>query len=270
MMHELRSIPPAPRRIRLRPLLAHRWPLLALGASLVVNGTLLAWFVFLYRSADLQLAAGPTVRVRGIVTRVETPIDWDGRAMERVHCRFEWRDAPREGISFVDADRCAVGDDTAIEVLATDDNVNRIVGGFVQQDRTWLRADFWLARIVVPGSLMLLGWLAGSFQLRQVLVHGDATVGRVLTIEEVRRVLPRMLRVRYEFRDHRAVLRRGGHWVRVNGELGARLQRQVRSGRFEPMPVLHDRRLPYWNRMILPQDFLPRGTHVTQPADGTA
>jgi hypothetical protein len=32
---------------------------------------------------------------------------------------------------------------------------------------------------------------------------------------------------------------------------------QLASGQLEAMPVLHDRRLPQWNRMVLPQDFLP-------------
>ena len=32
MRHEVRTIPPAPRLVRMRPLCAHRWPLLAVGA----------------------------------------------------------------------------------------------------------------------------------------------------------------------------------------------------------------------------------------------
>ena len=38
---------------------------------------------------------------------------------------------------------------------------------------------------------------------------------------------------------------------------GMRLHKQQHTGWFEPMPVLHDRRLPQWNRMLLPLDFLP-------------
>ena len=61
--------------------------------------------------------------------------------------------------------------------------------------------------MAVPGGLLLLGWLAGVFQLRHVLVHGDVTVGVVHRIVRVPLVLPEMLRVDYTFRDHRAVTR---------------------------------------------------------------
>ena len=134
--------------------------------------------------------------------------------------------------------------------------------------RAWLQARFWIATMAVPGVLILLGWLAGFFQLRQVLVHGDVSVGRVTAIANVRFVLPEMLRVTYEFRDHRAVTRMNSHWVRVHGHLGERLVKQMHTGWLEPMPVLHDRRLPQWNRMLLPRDFLPHASQHALPANG--
>ena len=111
--------------------------------------------------------------------------------------------------------------------------------------------------LAVPGALLLVGWLAGVFQLRQVLVHGDVSIGVVHRVRRLPFVLPEMVRVDYTFRDHHAKTRHNHHWVRVHGELGARLLQQHEAGRYEEMPVLHDRRLPQWNRMLLSQDFLP-------------
>jgi len=72
----------------------------------------------------------------------------------------------------------------------------------------------------------------------------------------VRWLLPEVVAVYYEFRDHHAVMRPGRHWVRAHSILGARLIHQVHTGWFEPMPVLHDRRFPQWSRMVLAGDFL--------------
>ena len=260
-MHEVRSIPPAPRRIRLGPVLAHRWPLLAIGGSLVVLGSLFAWLMFLSGSPDQRLDTGPAAGVTGVVDSCEPPVTIDGVAMERVRYTFTWREAKRHGLSFATAGRFTAGERVQVQVLATDDNVNRITGTRMQQERMWLRAPFWLLTMAVPGLLVLIGWLAGFLLLRRVLVHGDATVGRILAIREVGHVLPEMLRVTYEFRDHRATVRQGSHWVRLHGALGARLLRQLRAEKFDSLPVLHDRRVPRWNRLILPADFLEQPAH---------
>ncbi|CAN0501312.1 unnamed protein product, partial [Discosporangium mesarthrocarpum] len=122
--------------------------------------------------------------------------------------------------------------------------------------RSWLYARFWLASAVAPGALILLGWLAGLFQLRRVLMHGDVSAGRVLGVRPVRWILPEMLVVQYEFRDHRATIRRNRHWVRAHGALGSRLLHHPSPRVNDALPVLHDRRLPQWNRILLPQDFL--------------
>lgn len=271
MMHEVRSIPPAPRRIRLRPLFAHRWPLLAIGALLSIAGALLAWLMFLQAGGkpgdQRRLENGPTKLVPGRVMAVDHA---DGRARQQVHYRFEWSDQTRQGSSSAPVGAFLADTDIEVEVLLEEPGINAAKGTLLFVDHAWLTPRFWLGLLAVPGGLVLLGWLAGSFQLRQVLVHGDTTVGRVTAIEVVRGVLPEMLRVRYEFRDHRATLRKGSHWVRVHGELGARLLRQLRSARFESMPVLHDRRLPQWNRLMLPQDFLPQDRGTPLPANGNA
>lgn len=261
MQHEVRSIPPAPRRVRLRALLAHRWPLLAIGGAMTVIGSLIAWLMFLQSGGKFSLGPrldlGPTRLVEATVRAVLDPVDFDGRTWQDVRYTFEHGSGSRlSGGSFVPAGTCSVGQQVQVEYLEADPNVSRVLGGVLHIDRKWLRGRFWVVIMTVPGALILLAWLAGVFQLRQVLVHGDVSVGRVLAVEPVRFVLPEMLRVAYEFRDHRAATRKNQHWVRAHGVLGLRLSQQGSRRRYEPIPVLHDRRLPQWNRLLLPQDFL--------------
>ncbi|MFY9343419.1 MAG: hypothetical protein WAT39_13060 [Planctomycetota bacterium] len=260
MKHEVRVIPSAPRRIRLRPLFAHRWPLLALGVLLGLVGGLVAWGMFLQSGGKFSLGPsldrGPTARAVGKVTRVLPPVTIDGRELEDVRYDVTWQSMTCPGGSFVPAGRCRVGDEVPIEVLVADPNTNRIVGGILHIDRAWLRARFWLVAFAVPGGLLLLSWLAGAFQLRRVLVHGDVAVGTIHRVQLVPLLLPQMLAVDYTFRDHHATTRHNRHQVRVHGALGARLLRQMTKGHYEDMPVLHDRALPQWNRMVLPDDFL--------------
>ncbi|HEX5053414.1 MAG TPA: hypothetical protein VFZ65_16675 [Planctomycetota bacterium] len=275
MRHEVRSIPPAPRRVRMRPLLAHRWPLLAVGGASSVLGCLFAWLMFLQaggKPRDQQLLReGPVVTVPGTIGPMEhARVRWDGHDWQRVNYTFDWHGGTLKGECFVPAGRQTTEDRVEVEVLPGRLEINCIVGGLISMDRTWLQPRFWLGVMVVPGALLLLGWAASFFQLRQVLVHGDVSVGRITAIRPVPVVLPEMLCVAYEFRDHRAVARRNRHWVRLHGELGARLARQMQSTRFEEMPVLHDRRLPQWNRMLLPQDFLPQTSEQVMPANGTS
>ena len=282
MMHEVRSIPPAPRRVRLKSLVAHRWPLLAIGGALVVLGCLIAWGMFLQSggkmSDSFRLDHDPKGVVdNGHIISVKRAGTWDGRQWDEVRYSFPYT-IPSEtgpgvstnlsGRSFVAAGTYAEGSRVQIEVLVDQPDVSRVLGGILAQHREWLWARFWIVTIAVPGVLLLLGSLAGLFQLRQVLVHGDVSVGRVTRVANVRFVLPEMLRVTYEFRDHHAVVRSNSHWVRLHGQLGTRLVRQMHTGWLEPMPVLHDRHRPQWNRMLLPQDFLPQSSHHVLPANG--
>lgn len=269
MRHEVASIPPAPRRVRLRPLLAHRWPLLAAGALGVALGSLWSWMLFLAAGAkpsdQRRLDQGPTVRATASIDAIDEPLrfgdetaPWPDRTPRQlVHYSFRFRDQDFTGQSFARLGTCAAGSTAEVELLPAEPNRNRLVGTLLHVERAWLQPGNWLCAVVAPSALLLLGWLAGVFQLWQVTVHGDVSVGNVLSIVPVRWVLPQMLRVQFEFRDHRAQLRRSRHWVRVHSELGARLLRQLHTGWFEPMPVLHDRRLPQWSRLLLPGDFLP-------------
>lgn len=264
-MHaEVRDIPPAPRRVRLRPLFAHRWPLFAFGCALAVLGGLIAWAMFLQSGGKFsfgpRLERGPTRRLEATVTDVGPERHFDDRAWNYVRYTFTWRigaqSATHTGASFAPAGTATVASKIAVDVLEAEPTISCVVGGVPHTYRRWLYARFWLVVMVVPGALILLAWLAGLLQLRQVLVYGDVSVGRVLSVEPVRWVLPEMLRVQYEFRDHRARLRRNRHWVRSHGALGRRLQRREHRQRDESLPVLHDRRVPHWNRLLLSEDFL--------------
>ncbi len=260
MKHEVRAIPPAPRRIRLRPLFAHRWPLLAAGALFTVTGLLLAWLMFLQSGGKMsqgpRLDTEPRKMVTGKVTKVSEPRAINGALREEVSFAFAYHTPNQMGISFHPAGTWHVGDIVDVEVLISDPNVARIPGGMMHLDYAWLRARFWILALATPGILLLTAWAAGAFQLRLVLAHGDVAVGTIHRIRSVPLLLPEMLAVDYTFRDHHATRRHNCHWVRVHGALGARLREQLETGTFEEMPVLHHRRLPQWNRMVLPEDFL--------------
>ena len=271
MQHEVRSIPPAPRRVRLRPLLAHRWPLLAAGLSMVMVGGLIAWAMFLQSGGKFslgpQLDAGPTLLANGTVTRVLPSVDFNGSSWNDVRYEFSYERSRLYGGSFVAAGRYEIGDEVDVEVLEEDPNTNRVVGGTLHIDRRWLYAQFWIVILVTPGALILLGWLAGVAQLRQVLANGDVSVGEVLKVEPLPLMLPETVRVTYEFRDHRAKLRQNQHWVRARGALGERLRRWNATARRESLPVLHDRRVPQWNRILLPEDFLKAAANDAEIKD---
>ena len=269
MKSDVRAIPPAPRRIRLRPLFAHRWPLLALGCPLVVMGALLAWAMFLQSGGKFSLGpsldAGPTRSLPGKVLQSEGPREFDGIAWDDVRYEFFWpsdADPQRSrlfGGCFLRRGSAQAGDAVTVQALVADPNVNRIAGGVLHIDRDWLHARFWAQVMVVPGALLLLGWLAGAFQLRRVLVYGDVSIGTVHRVRPVRFVLPQMLAVDCTFRDHRAIARHTRHWVRARGALGQRLTAD-RNGEYEALPVLFDRQLPQWSRLLVVDDFLPAPT----------
>lgn len=250
-------------------MLAHRWPLLVIGGNLVVLGSLIAWAMFLQSSGTFswgqRLDNGPTAVIEGTVQKMQSAIRFDDQDWDDVHYLAPWlpegsssqqQAVDLYGCSFVPAGSYKLGDAVPVEVLTKSPNINRVQGGVLRADRRWLYAQFWIVAMVIPGALILLTWLTAMFQLRQVLVHGDVSVGRVVDVRPVKHVLPEMLTVTYEFRDHRARMRKNRHWVRARGALGIRLQNWTNKIRSEALPVLHDRRFPHWNRLLLPQDFL--------------
>lgn len=269
MMHEVRSIPPAPRRARRSAFFAYRWPVLAVGAAVTIIGSLLAWLMFLQAggkpSDERRLDAGPVNLHWGRVDALDQPF-WRNEAQwQTVHYQIAHPTGEAAGNCIAPAQQFAVDDRVQIEVLPDDDHINRIVGTHRHIVVPWCQPERWLFSLVVPGLLLLTGWSASAFRLYHVVVHGDVSVGRVLAIRPVPHVLPQMLLVHYSFRDHRATLRNGSHWVRRRGELGQRLAKAMAGGTDEPLPVLHDRRMPQWNRLLLPHDFL-----ITSPPDAHA
>lgn len=265
MMHEVRSIPPAPRRLRAGALLAYRWPLSLSAATLVVSGLLLAWLMFLQAggkpSDQARLDHEPLETAAGRVVGVDEEFVRAGRRWQRSHYSFAVADGEVVGSSFGAPGAHPVGETVQIEFLRAENNVSRIAGDVLHIHVAWLEPRFWLGLLAMPGAVLLLGWTAGAFRLRHVAVHGDVSVGRIVAVEAIPLVLPQMLRVTYEFRDHRATVRRGRHWVRRRGPLGDRLAvawlASLRpSARTEPLPVLHDRRSPDQNRLLLPLDFV--------------
>ena len=94
----MRNIPPAPRRLRLRPLLAHRWPLWALGAIPTAVGVMVAWAMFLQSGGKFSLGPtldrGPVETATAVVRQVNPPVDIDGRRREEVV--YELRFGPQQ------------------------------------------------------------------------------------------------------------------------------------------------------------------------------
>jgi hypothetical protein len=253
--------------VRSTALGAHRWPWLAAGVLLVVLGGLWSWLLFLARGAlasdQRRLDAGPTLQVAATVVAVDPPLHAAGQAVpwpdgidrSAVHYAFRYRDQTLPGSSFAPLGQFALGQQATVELLPEEPNRNRLVGSLVHLERPWLQPEPWFVATVVPGALLLLGWLASAFQLRAVLMHGDAAVATVLTVRPVRWLLPQMLEVRFAFRDHRARDCRGRHWVRVHGSLGQRLLAAPAGGQGLRLPLLHDRRFPQWHRLALPEAF---------------
>ena len=263
--------------MRCASLAAHRWPVLALGLLLVVSGGLWSWLLFLARGAfasdQRRLDTGPTVTALATVVAVDPPmhaagqpVPWpDGVARSAVHYTFGYRDQTFPGSSFAPLGKHAVGEPATVELLPNEPNRNRLLGTLLYLERPWLQPAPWLVATVVPGALVLLGWLASAFQLRTVLMHGDATVATVLGVRPVRWLVPEMLEVRFVFRDHRARLCRGRHWVRLHGSLGQRLRAAPCQGQGLRLPLLHDRRFPQWHRLALPEAFA-RAAPVANPS----
>jgi hypothetical protein len=80
--------------------------------------------------------------------------------------------------------------------------------------------------------------------------HGDVARGEVLTVIQLRRILPTMLAVTYGYRDHRARYRTASHWVRARSDLGERLSSNPRK-----IAVIHDRNGGGVSRLVMSADF---------------
>lgn len=259
MASDIQGIPPAPRRVLWRSVLGYRWPL-GLGAFVfAVYGGVWAWMLFLGSyGTDRDLdRSGRTIVRDARVTAIDAEVGvLDGAPAERVHYVFTHQGHDWTGTSFARAGSFVTGQQVEVVALPGDFTKNRIAGTRDELPPPLLDPSTYVAAVIVPGLLLGIGYLASVFHLRHVLVHGDVSLARILSVQPVRFVMPQMLSVRFEFRDHHARPRRSRHWVRAHSSLGRRLA--IASGHQNPTaPVLHDRRFPQHCRLVLPEGFLP-------------
>ncbi len=262
MLQEIRKIPPAPREVRWRAVLWHRWPIALLGFVFAVYGgvfTLMLYFAAGGKPSDeARLDRGASTAVAE-VTDVRV-VDADDPGVDEVFYRFE--DAVgvfRTGHSYAERRLFEVSNQVTVEYLAAEPVKNRIVGTRLNLLPPWVQPSLFLGLLVLPGVLALGLWFQGVFDLKRMMSSGDVGVAEILEIRRQRLVLPSMLAVCYRFRDHRAIPRVGRHWVRARSELGEELATEPTH-----MPVLHHRRWPQFSRLALVCDF--RGDASATPA----
>jgi hypothetical protein len=268
MRREIQSIPPAPRQVRWRAVLWHRWVLGLFAFAFGVYGGAVTWMFFLafgeLPSDNARLDAGRVGQATGkVLERIGRGGTLNGKPTD--HWRYSFtvpktdgreREVDLNGSCFAPAGMLQVGKEVQVEFLPDEPNRSRIVGTRLDLLPLWVRPGTWFRLLVVPGLLFLLAWLANAFRLRHMMSLGDVSVAQVAEVREVRWIVPAMLAVRFEFRDHRAAPQEGRHWVRTRSHLGGRLQQQLTNGVLERMPVLHDRRWPLFSRLALPEDFV--------------
>lgn len=265
MRREIQAIPPAPRIVRWGAVLAYRWPVGLVGASLAVYGGVFTWMLFLAfggkASDNAALDQGPVARQQAVVQVVEPGAGWFGeKPAERITYAFHDGTLERRGMCFAPAGSHAVGASVEVEVHGQQPHLHRIAGSRLDLLPWFLRPETWFALTIVPGCLALLAYAASFMHVRNVLAHGDVGVALIGSARRIPLVIPAMLDVRYRFRDHRANECKGRHWVRVHGELGRRILDQLRGGS-DVLPVVHDRKWPQYSRLVLPCDFEAQPAH---------
>jgi hypothetical protein len=266
MTREVHDVPPAPRRVRWRAVAWHRWPLALAGFLLSVYGGLFGLMFGFAGTGSLSrtdqkltagLGDGSTQRVAGLVAGVEAvPERLRGAGLEVVRFEYEHaRAGAARGQCFAPAGRFRTGDRVTVEYDVAHGELSRIVGTRVTLVSLLAFARDWFGWVVAPGLCALLLWFGSVLRLRHLLAHGDVAAVEILSARAVRGVIPNMLAVQFQFRDHRAELRRGRHWVRQRSALGVRLGDEPRR-----LAVVHDRRHPRRCRLVLASDF-----HATPP-----
>lgn len=260
MRRELHLIPPAPRRPRWPPVLWARWPL-ALVAFLtaVYGGAITLMFFYAWggkANDDVRLDAASVQVIGEVVSITPRRMTLDGEPAARVAYRFPVEgELPLEGQSLAPRAAHTVGGPAEVQFLAAEPHVNRLVGARINLVHDYA-APLW-RWVVLPGLAALVLWFGWVLGMRHVLAHGDVALAELDEVRELRYVIPRMLRVQYRFRDHRAVRRFGRHWVRARSVLGTKL-----LGHPSPThaPVVHARRRPWQSRLASADDFVPQAT----------
>ena len=251
MFRKIREIPPAPREVRWPAVLWYRWPIAVAGFVLAVYGgvfTLMLYFAAV--GGDDAGFDGNSPTAIAEITDV-APVGAARRGIDQVSYRF--RDANgvvQEGTSYADEGVYTVSDHETVQYQEGRPIVNRLSGTQLSLLPGWVEPSLFLGLLVLPGVLALGLWFQGVFDLKRMMSTGDVGVAEVLEVRKLRVVVPGTLAVCYRFRDHRAILRVGRHWVRARSALGEHLA----SGPGY-MPVLHHRRWPQFSRLALVQDF---------------
>lgn len=262
MLQEIRKIPPAPREVRWRAVLWHRWPIALFGFVFAVYGgvfTLMLYFAAGGKPSDEARLDREASTARGQVTEIRV-VEAGDPGIDEVVYRFE--DAVgvfRIGDSFAEGSLYRVSNPVTVEFLAGEAGINRIAGTRLGLLPRWVQPSLFLGLLVLPGLLALGLWFQGVFDLKRMMGTGDVGVAEILEIRRQPLVLPSMLAVCYRFRDHRAIPRVGRHWVRARSALGEELSTEPTH-----MPVLHHRRWPQFSRLALVCDF--RGDASATPA----
>lgn len=263
MLQEIRKIPPAPREVRWRAVLWHRWPIALVGFVFAVYGgvfTLMLYFAAGGKPSDGARLDREASRANAQVTEVRE-VDANDPGLDEVVYRFmDASGISREGKSYAEGSLYQVSNPVIVEYLAGEAGINRIVGTRgLNLLPPWVQPSLFLGLLVLPGLLALGLWFQGVFDLKRMMGTGDVGVAEILEIRRQRLVLPSMLAVCYRFRDHRAIPRVGRHWVRARSALGEELASEPTH-----MPVLHHRRWPQFSRLALVCDF--RGDASATPA----
>ena len=255
MTREVREIPPVPRPVRWSAVLWFRWPLALCAFLLGVYGGL--WTLMLYFASsgkpldDVKLDRGSTVTVGSVTAVVSVPETIYLPPAE--HAVYTFVDADghaRDGKCFVLPDAVDVGASVDIEYVGVSPEINRIRGGRIGRLPDYVTPAFRLT--VIPGLAFLAMWLYSVLRMRRVLIFGDAAVAELTEIRRLPVINPGTLAVSFRFRDRRARITDGRHWVRERSALGQRVLEATTD-----MVVVHDRRRPRWHRLVVAEYFHP-------------
>lgn len=232
----------------------HWWPFAFAGFVLGVYGGAISLMLFLWARGNPDDA----LSAHGVATTAEiTRIDGGepgprGLAPLRITYRFRSeKGLVYTGGSFSSRPGLTVGSTVPVEYLPDQPHLNRVRGGrlsLVPPLSQIFMLLFW-----GPGLLCLLAWLVAVFRLRRVMQEGDVASAELIHWQEIRFVLPTMIRVSYRFRDHQARLVAASHWIRGRSALGDRLRENPRR-----LAVVHDRLGRGPSRLVIATDFLPQ------------
>ncbi len=220
MTAEPSELPPPPRRIARRAILAFRWPLGLVGGFVCVFATvmglvLLAGDDFRSPFPDWDLdAAGELARREATVEQVTAvgmrlrshavwaidysfPLD-EGGARERGRCYAldgPWRP----------------GQQRQLEYLPHDVTIHRLRGTTRSRSALWL--GWYLPWLWGPAVLLFAFWLVGCWRTAVVLRHGRAVPARLLSARTTRFTNPPQVVVRYAFDAGHDGEQRGWRWL---------------------------------------------------------